>query len=317
MRIIFFGTPEFAIPSLESIVDSKYELLTVVTNPDKKSGRGLKALPTPVKSFSKEKSIPYISYNDFNEDSTYNDLKNMAPDLFVVVAFKVLPERIINIPKYGSINLHPSLLPKYRGSSPIQHAILNGDKKTGITIFKLNQKVDSGEVILQEDYPINEDIVFSELYIRLSERGSKLLLKSIELIDSGKAEYISQNPCKNSIISKEISYAKKITPKDCLIDWSLSAKTINNKIRAFSKTPGAFTYFKDKKVKILNSNIYKNDLLTLNQAQVIAYQKKLLVGTQDFPIQVNFLQVEGKKEIKGSDFINSNLFMNDKIASFG
>ena len=148
----------------------------------------------------------------------------------------------------------------------------------------------------------------------MSERGSSLLLKSIELIASGEVEYINQE---DTSIKKEVSYAKKIHPRDCLIDWSLSSKKINNKIRAFSKKPGAFTYLKNKKVKILSSNIYKNNFPILSQAQGIAFQKKLLIGTQDFPLEVNLLQLEGKKEIEGKDFINSAFFINNKIISFG
>ena len=145
MKIVFFGTPEFAIPTLASITHSNHNLLLVVTNPNQKSGRGLKVVPSPIKDFCNKESINCISFDDFKKQETYNYLYNLNADLFVVVAFKILPERIINIPRYGSINIHPSILPKYRGSSPIQHAILNGDSKTGITIFKLDKKIDSGK----------------------------------------------------------------------------------------------------------------------------------------------------------------------------
>ena len=311
MKIIFFGTPDFAIPSIKKLIESEHDLLAVVTNPDKKSGRGLKSKPSPVKSFCIAENINCISYLDFSDKETYNSLKEMDPDLFVVVAFQILPEKIINIPKYGSINIHPSLLPKYRGSSPIQYSILNGDKETGLTVFRLNKEIDSGNVIIQKKHPIDDEIIFSELYNELSVFGADLLIESIELIDKGEALYTPQKSLDSA------TYAKKIKSKDCLIDWGLSSEKIYNKIRAFSKVPGAFTYFNDKKVKILKSRIYKEYPGILNQGSGISYKGSFLVGTKDLPIQISLLQIEGKKIVEGKDFINSNLFSNGKNINFG
>ena len=311
MRIVFFGTPDFAIPSLESILNSKHELLSVVTNPDKKSGRGLKTKPSPISTFCSSKLIECLHYSDFENQDVYNALENMNPDLFVVVAFKILPEKIINIPKHGSINVHPSLLPRYRGSSPIQHAILNGDRETGVTVFKLNAKVDSGHVINQNKYIIKDQINFSELYIELSKFGAKTLMEAIGLIESGKVNYVAQN---NS--NHQTTYAKKINIQDCRIDWNMSALDINNKIRAFSKKPGAFTVLNNKKIKILDSNIYKSQHLDIKVSDCMSFQKSLFVGTKDYPIKINSLQVEGKKEISGRDFANSNFFAKNKVIRF-
>ena len=315
MNIVFFGTPEFAIPSLKAIIDSQYNLSMVVTNPDKKSGRGLKSTPSPVGVFCKENTIDYASYLDFSSNDTYNELKKIKADLFIVVAFKILPERIINIPRYGSINIHPSLLPKYRGSSPIQHALLNGDQETGVTIFKLSSKVDSGNIILQEKYLINDRDNFSTLYAYLSKKGASLLVKSITLIKNTQAKYIPQDIRNND--KKSIVYAKKIKTEDCMIKWDAGSNQINNQIRAFSRKPGAFTYLNNKKIKILEASIFKDKCsISIKPSFIIIYDGLLLVGTKDFPLKVTLLQFEGKKVITGKDFTNSNLFNNDKNLSF-
>ena len=319
MRIVFFGTPDFAIPSLDALLGSDYDLLKVVTNPDKKSGRGLKHNSSPVSTFCKINDIDCLYCSDFEDGEIYDELKSMNPDLFVVVAFKILPEKIINIPKYGSVNLHPSLLPKYRGSSPIQYAILNGEIETGVTIFRLNKQVDSGHIVAQDKYVISDEINFSELYIELSNFGAQILMNAIGLIDSGNVKYIPQKEYDIlSDSSNKITYAKKINIQDCRIDWNMSAIDINNKIRAFSKKPGAFTILNNKKIKILKSTIYKdfNDSLTISEC--ISFRGLLLVGTRDFPIQIQSLQIEGKKEITGEDFINSTMLAKkNKAINFG
>jgi len=315
MNIVFFGTPEFAIPSLKAIIDSGCNLSMVVTNPDKKSGRGLKNTSSPVGVFCKENSINYTSYLDFSSNDTYNELKKINADLFVVVAFKILPEKIINIPRHGSINIHPSLLPKYRGSSPIQHALLNGDQETGVTIFKLSSKVDSGNIILQKKYLINDRDNFSSLYTYLSQAGANLLIRSIELIKTTQAEYIPQDISSND--KKPILYAKKIKTEDCMIKWDSGSTQINNQIRAFSRKPGAFTYLNNKKIKILEASIFKDKYsVILKPSFIMVYDGFLLVGTQDFPLKITLLQFEGKKMVTGKDFTNSNLFNNDKKLNF-
>ena len=319
MRIIFFGTPDFAVPSLEALLGSDYNLLKVVTNPDKKSGRGLKHNSSPISTFCKINNIDCLYYADFESREVYDELKSMNPDLFVVVAFKILPDRIINIPKYGSVNLHPSLLPKYRGSSPIQYAILNGENETGITIFRLNNQIDSGHIIIQDKYIINDEINFSDLYIELSNFGAQVLMNAIGLISSGNAEYVSQEKYGSlSNSSNKITYAKKINAQDCKIDWSISAIDINNKIRAFSKKPGAFTVLDNKKIKILKSSIFKESDSQLNISECISFKGSLLVGTGDLPIKIHSLQIEGKKEINGKDFINSTMLAKkNKAINFG
>ena len=315
MNIVFFGTPEFALPSLKAIIDSEYNLSMVVTNPDKKSGRGLKSTSSPVGVFCKENSIECTSYLDFSNDDTFNELKRINADLFVVVAFKILPERIINIPRHGSINIHPSLLPKYRGASPIQHSLLNGDQETGVTIFKLSSKVDSGNIILQEKYLINDRDDFSSLYNDLSQVGAKLLLRSIELIETTQVVYIPQDIKNND--KKSIVHAKKIKTEDCIIKWDSGSIQINNQIRAFSRKPGAFTYLNNKKIKIFKASIFKDKCpVIIKPSFIMIYEGSLLVGTQDIPLEITLLQFEGKKVITGKDFANSNLFNNDKNLNF-
>ncbi len=309
MKIVFFGTPNFSIPALQAIIDSKYTLLSVVTNPDKKSGRGLTKSSSAIKTFCKQENIPCVSFDNFNDNQASDYLKELNLDLIVVVAFKILPEKIINIPKYGAINLHPSLLPKYRGSSPIQQTILNGDSKTGVTIFKLDKKVDSGDIIIQEEYNVKDNVIFSELYSELSDFGAKVLLKGIDLLDEKNIVFIKQE-------EGDISYAFKIQGKDCQINWSDSAESINNKIRAFTYTPGAFTFLDDKKIKFFNSNIIKAYDEKLKPGECSFINETLLIGTNTDLVSIKNVQVEGKKIISAKDFSNSMFFHNNKIINF-
>ena len=310
MKIVFFGTPNFAIPSLEYILASNHELLSVVTNPDKKSGRGLRKQSSPVKVFCTNRSIDSISFDDFNDVEACNYLKSLNADLFVVVAFKILPESVINIPRHGSINLHPSLLPKYRGSSPIQQSILNGDKETGVTIFKLNSKVDSGDVIIQNKCKIQDNIIFSDLYCELAKFGAEALLEAVNLIDQGEFSFLAQN-------KENISYAFKIEKKDCRIDWFESAHKINNKVRAFSDNPGAFTFLNSKKVKIFGSKVETLNLdKELSPSECIYADGMLFIGTGEGVLSVKNIQIEGKKNISAKDFSNSGIFNNKKSITF-
>ena len=314
MKIVFFGTPDFAIPSLKVLLNSEHEILTVITAPDKKSGRGLKVRSSPISIFCKENSINCMYMSDFESKETYKQLKNLNADLYAVVAFKILPKKIINIPEYGSLNVHPSLLPKYRGASPMQYAILNGDKETGVSVFKLDEKVDSGSIIIQEKYKIDDHINYSILSDKLSSLGGELLLKAINDINGGKANYVAQNKMKNQ--NCKIVYAKKIKPDDCKINWKDSSLNIYNKIRAFSNSPGAFTHINNKKIKIFESVIHKECSITIKPGCGVSFKGVLLIGTADYPIMVNSMQIEGKKIISGKDFVNSSFSKTKQIIYF-
>jgi len=313
MKIVFFGNPHFSIPTLRALHDSNHQVVSVITNPKQKMGRGLKWNSTPVKLFCEKNNIPFNSFKKFNKEA-YDYLDSLKADLFVVVAFKILPEKIINIPSFGSINLHPSILPKYRGSSPIQHALLNGDSKSGITIFKLNQKVDSGDIVLQEECLIDSKIIFSDLYNKMAEFGAELLLKAVGLIELGQFQYIPQS-------EEKVSYAPKIQSLDCKINWNNNSRKINNQIRAFSNIPGAYSFIKiseknNKKIKLFGSNIEYSYLESIEPGECIFYDGKILIGTIDYPVAIDKFQIEGKNVITSKDFSNMNLFADNKEILF-
>ncbi len=234
MKIVFMGTPDFAIPSLKAIYQSKYDLIAVVTTPDKERGRGQKVTFTPVKQFAVENNIPVYQPEKLKgNDEFVNQMKELQPDLFVVVAFRILPKEIFEIPKYGSFNLHASLLPKYRGAAPIQWAIIKGETETGLTTFKLAEKVDTGNIYLQVKVPIHPEDNFGTLHDRLSELGADVIMQTISLIESGNYQLLPQD---DSLASP----APKITKEICKIDWNKPAEEIHNLVRGLSPYPAAF-----------------------------------------------------------------------------
>ena len=217
MNIIFMGTPDFSIPSLKILLESKHKILAVVTQPDKERGRGKKISFTSVKQFAMDNNIPVYQPEKLNgNDEFINQMKSLQPDLFVVVAFRILPKEVFDIPKYGSFNLHGSYLPKYRGAAPIQWALINGENETGLTTFKLAEKVDTGNIYLQEKVDIHSEDNFGTLHDRMSELGAKLILNTVNLIESGKYDLKKQD---DSLASP----APKITKEICEISWKKSA----------------------------------------------------------------------------------------------
>ncbi|MCW8817136.1 MAG: methionyl-tRNA formyltransferase, partial [Ignavibacteriaceae bacterium] len=216
MKIIFMGTPDFSIPSLNSIYKSNHELVAIVTTPDKERGRGRKITYTPVKQFAVENNIPVYQPEKLKGNAQLvEQMKELEPDLFVVVAFRILPKEVFDIPKFGSFNLHGSFLPKYRGAAPIQWALINGETETGLTTFKLAEKVDTGNIYLQEKVEIFPEDNFETLHDRMSLLGADLVLKTIGLIESGNFELMQQD---DSLASP----APKITKEICKIDWNKS-----------------------------------------------------------------------------------------------
>ena len=230
---------------------NNHEILSVVTTPDKERGRGQKVTSTAVKQFAIEKNIPVLQPIKLKDDYFINKLKRLEPDLFVVVAFRILPKEVFEIPKYGSFNLHGSYLPKYRGAAPIQWALINGDTETGLTTFKLAEKVDTGNIYLQEKVKINPDDNFETLHDRMSLLGAELVLKTVQLIESGEYELYQQD---NSLASP----APKITKEICLIDWNKSATEIHNLVRGLSPHPAAFFNYNKKVIKIYKTEIVKD-----------------------------------------------------------
>lgn len=300
MNVVFFGNPEFCKEPLQKLYKSKHEIISVVTSTDRKSGRGLKFVPTFVKKYSQSLNLTLIEVDDLNDNNFKSKLSFLKPDLFIVVAFKILPNSIINIPKYGSINIHPSILPKYRGSSPIQYSLLNGDKETGVSIIRLNSKIDAGDILGQYKFKINENSNFGELHNSLSSLGSKLMIDVINKIEKNKIKPIKQN--------KEYkTLAPKIKKSDLQINWNESIDDIHNKIRAFDPYPGAYCFFNDKRIKLFDSEIFKEkiDDNGLPGKIFIRDGKFYVLCRNQRYLQIKNIQIEGKQKVKTKDFIQS------------
>ena len=299
MKIVFFGNPDFCFHPLNKLNSSSHELISVVTSTDRKSGRGLKFVPSFVKETALSFNIPIIEVDDIKSKKFEKQLISLEADLFVVVAFKFLPNSIINIPKYGSINIHPSILPKYRGSSPIQYALLNGDNQTGVSIIHLNNKIDSGAILGQEKIKIGLIDTFGELYEKLGRLSSDLIIKVINDIKDEKIKPIIQDESKKTL-------APKIKKDDLKINWNNSSLKIHNKIRAFDPYPGAYSILNNKRIKLFNSSEYNYnyDSSDISLGQFVIKDKLLLIktNTEKF-INIGMVQLEGKNKINSSDFI--------------
>jgi methionyl-tRNA formyltransferase len=298
MKLVFFGTPDFAVPSLQSLHASPHEVLSVVTNPDKKSGRGLKLNSSPVKKTGESLGLDIIQPDDLKDENFISYLKQINPDIYVVVAFKILPEMLLTLPVAGAINLHASLLPKYRGAAPINHAILNGETQTGLTTFQLKKKVDTGNILLQKTIPISRTATVGDLYYQLSQMGGDILIDTLNGIEK---KSITPQP-QNEIYT---SSAPKISAKDALIDWKNSAIEIHNRIRAFTPKPGAFTFYNNKRIKLFNSEI-ENTESSLIPGEIRYKNTNLIIGTGEGSVLIKEIQMEGKKRLSVSQFIAGN-----------
>jgi methionyl-tRNA formyltransferase len=294
------GTPDFSIPSLKILLESKHKILAVVTQPDKERGRGQKISFTPVKQFAVDKNIPVYQPEKLKSNQEFvEQMKALQPDLFVVVAFRILPKEIFEIPKFGSFNLHGSYLPQYRGAAPIQWALINGDTETGLTTFKLAEKVDTGNIYLQEKVEIYPEDNFETLHDRMSELGAKLVLDTVNLIESGNYQLKQQD---NSLASP----APKITKEICLIDWNKSATEIHNLVRGLSPHPAAYFIYNEKVIKIYKTQIIEN--IDLKPFQIEQTKKNLIIGCGKNALRILELQQEGRKRMNAEEFLRGFSF---------
>ncbi len=301
MKIVFLGTPDFAIPSLKAIYHSNHQLIGVVTKPDKERGRGQKVTFTPVKQFAVEHNISVYQPEKLKGNSEFvEQMKSLGPDLFVVVAFRILPKEIFEIPKYGSFNLHASLLPKYRGAAPIQWALIKGETETGLTTFKLAEKVDTGNIYLQEKVPIYPEDNFGTLHDRLSELGADVVMRTIGMIESGNYQLLPQD---DSLASP----APKITKEICLIDWNKSACDIHNLVRGLSPYPAAFFIHDEKVIKVYKTEIVNG--IKLNPSEFYQTKKELIVGCGKDALKILEIQQEGKKRMVTEEFLRGFSFV--------
>lgn len=294
MRIVFFGTPDFAIPSLKILHESNHEVVAVVTTPDKPRGRGRSLSVTPIKQFALDNNLNVLTPEKLKDERFENELKNLKPDLFVIVAFRILPENIFTIPSKGSYNLHGSLLPKYRGAAPIQWALINGEKETGLTTFFLEKKVDTGNIILTEKIRIDKSDNLGTLHDKMSISGANLVLETANLIESGNVKLTDQD---DSIATP----APKIKKETCRIDWTKSAEDIHNLIRGLSPYPGSFFTLNDKNYKVFSSEI--SEKTNLKPSEIVQSKTEIFVGTKSKAIKILELQPEDRKRMKVDEFL--------------
>lgn len=292
------GNPQFAVPSLEKLLSSSHEVAAVVTSPDRPKGRGKKLCSPAVAEYARSHNLDLIQQEDLAEEGFLAKLSALTVALFVVVAFRILPVRLFSIPSLGAINLHASLLPKYRGAAPIQWALINGEKFTGLTTFLIEKKVDTGGILLQDRIDIKPDETADELSARMAEMGGDLLVNTLNLLESG--DYTPRQQDKSGVTK-----APKISPRDGLIDWSWPAEKIVNLIRGLSSKPGAHTYFEGKKLKIYRAGVIEPPESSQQPGQVIRSDPKsgLIVGTGDGAVQVIEIQMEGKKRLLCCDYL--------------
>ena len=303
MNIIFMGTPDFAVESLAKIYENGHNIVAVVSQPDRPSGRGMKLVPTPVKEYALDKGLLVLQPEKIkNNEEFINEIKGFKPDVIVVVAYgKILPKDILNIPKYGCINVHGSLLPKYRGAAPIQWAIINGEEKTGITTMYMNEGMDTGDMILKQEVIIDDDDTYGTLYDKLKKVGGKLIVETLEKVADGLINREKQ--------SEDFTIAPMIEKSIGNINWNKSANEIRNLVRGLNPMPGAYTFLDKEKLKIWKANIvpdiFEND--TVSGTVIKASQEEgLLVSTGDGILKIVELQMPNSKRMLATDYLRGH-----------
>ena len=301
-KIIFFGTPDFALKSLE-LINSHCDILCVVTSQDKKSGRGLRIHQSEVKKFSIINNIMIKQPEDLRNIDFINQIKSMNADLFIVVAFRKIPKEVYSVPKLGTINLHASLLPDYRGAAPINWALINNEKVTGVTTFFINEKIDHGDIISKKEVLIDNDDDYKSLYRKLSIIGSNLLLETIMMVFEGKFQIISQSKVNNK------KKAPKLNSENTRINWEDNTERILGMIRGLSPSPGSWTILKngdnEVRMKIIKANFYRNNLLDKkNLGRLSIVGNNIYINTKGGQINCTIVQIENKKEMSAKDLLN-------------
>jgi len=305
LRIVFMGTPEFAVGILDTIIKNNYEIVGVITAADKPAGRGQKIKYSGVKEYALENNLTLLQPTNLKDEGFLSELKALNANLQIIVAFRMLPKVVWEMPKYGTFNLHASLLPNYRGAAPINWAIINGETKTGVTTFYIDDKIDTGAMILSSEIDIDEEENAGQLHDRLMLLGSETVLETLQLIEAGNVNpKIQEN-------NEEIKTAYKLDKDNCKIDWLKSAKEIHNLIRGLSPYPSAWCHFKDNdqewNVKIYESKIIIEEHFE-NIGKIIATKKELKIAVSNGFIQILSLQFPGKKKMPITEFLNGMSF---------
>ncbi|WP_202615331.1 methionyl-tRNA formyltransferase [Algoriphagus kandeliae] len=301
LRIVYMGTPEFAVPALERLVEAGWNIVGVITAPDKPRGRGQKLIPSPVKEAALKYGLNVLQPTNLKSPEFLEELRKLNVDLQIVVAFRMLPEVVWNMPPLGTFNLHASLLPDYRGAAPINWAIINGETETGVTTFFLKHEIDTGSIIFQEKVPILPEEDLGDVYTKLMNLGADLVLRTVEAIAKDEVKPIPQDE------SKALHHAPKIFKETCQIDWSRSAIEINNLIRGLSPYPAAWTLIEEKNCKIFKAKPQADDLSGKKPGEWLSDGKNYLkFQCGDGHLEVLEIQLEGKKRMNIKDFLRGN-----------
>lgn len=302
MNIVFMGTPEFAVPSLALLVEKGYNISLVITQKDRPKGRGKKLQFTPVKEKALELGLEVYQPDSVNSVESINRLKELSVDCIVVVAYgQILKKEILNLPKYGCINIHGSLLPKYRGAAPINWAIINGEKKTGITIIEMNEGLDTGDMLLWDEIPIEDDDDSEIIHDKLSILGSKLIVETMDRLKKGEIVKVSQD-------DSLATYAQKIEKDTGKIDWNCSGNRIKNLVRGLKPWPSAYTIYKGENIKIHKVKVIDKFLEEDNGVVVKVSDEGIYVNCEDSCIIIEELQFPGKKKLHVSKYLRGNKF---------
>ena len=296
LRIVFMGTPDFAVESLKALVEAQYNIVGVVTAPDRPAGRGQKLKQSPVKEYAVNNNIPVLQPEKLKNPDFLEELKALKADLQIIVAFRMLPEVVWSMPALGSFNLHGSLLPRYRGAAPINWAVINGDKETGVTTFFLKHEIDTGNIIYQEKMPITNDDTAGTVHDKMMVLGARLVVKTVKAIEDGEVKALPQ-----SNDESQLKHAPKIFKDDCRIDWQKDAQTIRNHIRGLSPYPTAWTEFVMKNGKQISCKVFfadSNEGKKLDAGQLESDNKTYLsIGTGNGVLDLTQLQLAGKKRM--------------------
>ena len=297
MKLVFMGTPDFAVPSLQSLVESDHDVVAAVTRPDARKGRGRRLSAPPVKRVAQDRGVSVLQPRRLKDPNFIDALARMHPDLIVVVAFRILPTEVLAVPRLGAINLHASLLPKYRGAAPMHWAIINGERTTGVTVFLLDAGVDTGQILLQRPVEIGPEETVGELHDRLAQTGPEVLLQALELLASGRVHPVPQP-------AEGVSAAPKLSRADCAIDWSEDAEVIRNLIRGTNPYPGAFTMWKGKTLKVHRASV-RPLKVEGKPGEVLGPDPRtgILVATGCGVLALEDVQLEGKRSMSAAEFV--------------
>jgi len=302
LKIVFMGTPEFSVPTLDTLIKNKFNVFKVYTQPPKKYKRGQKVNPSPIEEFCKKNKISFSNSPNLNSEEELIIFKKLSPDIVVVVAYgQIIPKSFLDVVKLGFINIHASLLPKWRGAAPIQRAIMNGDKKIGVSIMKIKEKLDSGPVLTSKELELDQNVTHGEMEKKLSLMGADLLIESLKTVEAGTSKFIDQK-------HSEATYAKKIDKAEAKINWNLDANKVLSHIHGLSPSPGAWFEFENERFKVLRAKIS-----TLNGKSSSVLDENLTIACKSNSVQILELQRQGKNKQTTKEFLLGKQIGNGSI----